>query len=352
MTANVPAMSTAGERVTLDDVAREAGVSLATVDRVLNNRAGVRDDTAARVRQAMEVLGYRLDPLAARLARGSTFRFCFILPAGTNPFMASLGQQVEAAAEWLYGQRASAEIRRVDVFDPAVLAAALESLGDAYQGVAVVAYDDPLVRAAIDDLVRAGVAVVTLVSDVPSSKRHHYVGIDNTAAGRTAGSLMGRFLGGRKGKVGVVVGSLGLRDHVERHFGFSQVVSAEYPSLELLPVLQGRDNTELTKAAVAGLLREHPDLVAIYNVGGGTRGLGAALEESARARDVVVIAHELTEPARRYLLRGLFDAVINQNPGHEARSAARVLLANCLGEPIVAEQEQIRIDIFMRDNLP
>lgn len=345
-------MSAAGERVTLDDVAREAGVSLATVDRVLNKRAGVRDDTAARVRQAMETLGYRLDPLAARLARGSTFRFCFILPTGTNPFMAQLGQHVEAAAEWLYAQRASAEIRRVDVFDPAALAAALEAVGDTYQGVAVVAYDDPLVRAAIDDLVQAGVAVITLVSDVPTSKRLHYVGINNTAAGRTAGSLMGRFLGGRSGKVAVVVGSLGLRDHVERHFGFSQVVGSDYPSLELLPVVQGRDNTELTKAAVEELLREHPDLVGIYNVGGGTRGLGAALEDSGRGQDLVVIAHELTEPARRYLLRGLLDAVINQNPGHEARSAARVLMAHCLGEAIIPEQEQIRIDIFMRDNLP
>ncbi|WP_040484955.1 LacI family DNA-binding transcriptional regulator [Lutibaculum baratangense] len=345
-------MSTAIERVTLDDVAREAEVSLATVDRVLNNRPGVREGTATRVRQAMEKLGYRVDPLAARLARGSSFRFCFILPAGTNPFMAALGQQVEATAEWLYGQRASAEIRQVDVFDPVVLAAALDSLGTIYQGVAVVAYDDPLVRAAIDDLVRSGVAVVTLVSDVPSSKRQHYVGINNTAAGRTAGSLMGRFLAGRRGKVGVIVGSLGLRDHMERQFGFSQVLSGEYPSVELLPVVQGRDNTEMTKAAAAALLKSHPDLVGLYNVGGGTRGLGAALEESGRAQDLVVIGHELTEPARRYLLHGVFDAVINQNPGHEARSAARVLLAHCLAEPLVAEQEQIRIDIFLRDNLP
>ena len=292
-------MSTAGERVTLDDVARAAGVSLATVDRVLNNRAGVRGETAARVRQAMEALSYRLDPLAARLARGSSFRFCFILPTGTNPFMEALGQHVASAAEWLYGQRASAEIRRVDIFDPAALAASLESLGEDYQGVAVVAYDDPLVRAAIDDLVRAGVAVITLVSDVPSSRRHHYVGINNTAAGRTAGSLMGRFLAGRQGKLGVVVGSLGLRDHVERHFGFSQVIGGDYAALELLPVVQGRDNTELTKAAVARLLDEHPDLVGLYNVGGGTRGFGAAIEESGRAHDLVVIAHELTDPARR-----------------------------------------------------
>jgi LacI family transcriptional regulator len=46
------------------------------------------------------------------------------------------------------------------------------------------------------------------------------------------------------------------------------------------------------------------------------------------------------------------DAAISQNPGQEARAAVRVLLALARGEPILSEQEKIRIDIVMRDNLP
>ena len=70
------------------------------------------------------------------------------------------------------------------------------------------------------------------------------------------------------------------------------------------------------------------------------------------ARDVVWIAHELTVHTRALLLRGVIDAVINQDPGHEARSAARVLLAHCWDDPVVPDQEKITIDIFLRDNLP
>ena len=92
-----------------------------------------------------------------------------------------------------------------------------------------IALDHPRVRAAIDDLAARDVAVVTLVSDAPSSRRLHYVGIDNPAAGRTAATLMGRFLSGRKGAVGVIAGSLALRDHAERQFGFHQILSSEYP---------------------------------------------------------------------------------------------------------------------------
>lgn len=339
-------------RTTLEDVARVAGVSLATVDRVVNRREGVREKTIARVEAAVARLGYRTDPVAARLARNQSFRFAFILPTGNNSFMANLTEQVQRTAEWLAAQRAFIDVVQVDVFDPDALAGALEALPPAYHGVATVALDHPRVRAAIDDLVARRVAVVTLVSDSPSSRRMHYVGIDNPAAGRTAATLMGRFLAGRKGSVAVIAGSLALRDHAERQFGFHQILSSEYPDLTALPALVGRDDSGRTRTLTAELLKRHPDLLGIYSAGAGNRGIAAALEEAGRARDIVWIAHELTHHTRRFLLHGTIDAIINQDPGHEARSAARILLAHCWAEPIVLDQERIRIDIFLRDNLP
>ena len=124
-----------------------------------------------------------------------------MLPSGSNSFMTNLAEQVQRTADWLAGHRGFIDILHVDVFDPDVLAGALENLSPAYQGVAVIALDHPRVRAAIDELAARGVAVVTLVSDAPSSRRLHYVGIDNPAAGRTAATLMGRFLAGREGRL-------------------------------------------------------------------------------------------------------------------------------------------------------
>jgi LacI family transcriptional regulator len=103
---------------------------------------------------------------------------------------------------------------------------------------------------------------------------------------------------------------------------------------------------------VGALLAEHPDLVGLYNAGAGNRGIAEALEQAGRARDVIFVGHELTPHSRRFLMRGSMDAVINQDPGHEARSAARVLMALGLKQAIVPDQERIRIDIFVRDNLP
>ena len=339
-------------RITIQDVAREAGVSVATVDRVLNRRSGVRAETVKRVEAAADKLAYQPDRLAARLARARDYRFCFILPTGTNTFMQTLRAEVEGTAERLSVERVRIAVRLVDVFDAMALAEELESLGDDFDGVAVVALDHPAVREAINGLVDAGVKVVTLVSDAPGAKRVHYVGIDNTAAGRTAAMLLGRFIGQRDGKVGLIAGSLALRDHVERQFGFEQVMAREVPHLEVLPLREGRDGDEKVQAVTAALLEETPDLAGIYNVGAGNRGIAAALEAAGRAQEVVFLAHDLTPFTRRLLVRGIIDAVVNQDPGHQARSAARVLLSACEGTPIVVDQERIRIDVFLRDNIP
>lgn len=339
-------------RTTLEDVARTAGVSLATVDRVLNRRPGVHANTAERVQAAVDLLKYRPDRLAARLARGRDHRFRFVLPVGDNAFMQALEKEARSAAERFAEERVQIGITHVDVFDGDVLATALEAMQGEVDGVAVVALDHPRVREAIDELAAAGVTVVTLVSDVPRAGRSHYVGIDNSAAGRTAASLLGRFLSGREGKVGLIAGSVALRDHIERQLGFEQVMSRDFPHLKVLPIREGRDEDERAEALCRDLLRDHPDLVGLYNIGAGTSGIVTALESAGRERDLVFIAHDLTVFNRKYLIRGAIDAIIHQDPGHEIRSAVRLLLAEREGMPINPGQERIRIDIFLRENVP
>ncbi|WP_421696490.1 LacI family DNA-binding transcriptional regulator [Aestuariivirga sp.] len=339
-------------RATIEDVAEEAGVSVATVDRVLNGRAAVRQKTAERVEKAIRRLNYQPDRLAARLARAREYRFCFILPEGSNAFMIALGEAVKAEALRMAREKVVIDLRHADVFVAQTLATALDGIGSVYDGVAVVALDDPRVRESINALSDRGVSVVTLVSDVPSSRRAHYVGIDNSAAGRTAATLMGRYLCGREGKVGLIAGSLALRDHIERQFGFEQVMAHDFPSLVLLPVREGRDDRVKVQKVAEQMLADHPDMIGLYNVGAGSSGIATALQQAGRARDIVFITHELTEDTRRALIDGTIDIIINQDAGHEVRSAIRVLMSKTDRAPLVDSMERIRIDIYLRDNIP
>ena len=339
-------------QVRLADVAREAGVSTATVDRVLHGRSGVKSRTAERVAAVVRRLDYRPDPAATRLARARHRSICFVLPGGGHSFVTMLAGEVRNLGHWLSEQRASAHIENVDSFAPEVVARCLAGLHGRHDAVVVMALDHPQVRAAIDDLVASGTLVVTLVSDVPSSRRSHYVGIDNVAAGRTAASLLGRFVGEREARVGIVLGSHALRDHAERLFGFQQVMAAEFPALKLLAPLEGHDDPVQTQPLVTRLLKRERELAAIYTIGAGNRGIDAALRASGRADGLVWVCHELTAHTRRALLDGVADAVINQDAGHEIRSAVRLALARLGGERVVAAQERIRIDVFVKDNLP
>jgi len=339
-------------RATLEDVARHAEVSLATVDRVLNKRAGVRASTVEKVRDAVQQLDYRPDAAAARLARARHYKLCFVLPSGSNSFVALLRQQIAENQPWMSDQRLVAEAVEVDVFEPRTLATELHALAGRCDGVIVMALDHPLVKDAIDALVERGLAVITLVSDVPASKRQHFVGIDNVAAGRTAGTLVGRFVGKARGSVGIVVGSLSLRDHAERCFGFNQVMAAEYPGLTILPPVEGKDDDRRTEKAARELFAAQPKLAGLYSVGAGNAGIISALHGSGRAADTVFVGHELSSHSRAALLSGTMDAVINQDAGHEVRSALRLAFAHVAQEVVRPAQERIRIDIYLKDNLP
>jgi len=341
-------------QVRLADVAREAGVSTATVDRVLHGRSGVKSRTAERVAAVVRRVDYRPDPAATRLARARHRSICFVLPGGGHSFVTMLAGEVANLGHWLSEQRASAHIENVASFAPDVVARCLAGLHGRHDAVVVMALDHPQVRAAIDDLVASGTVVVTLVSDVPTSRRSHYVGIDNVAAGRTAASLLGRFVGARDARVGIVLGSHALRDHAERLFGFQQVMAGEFPRLKLLAPAEGHDDPAQTQPLVTKLLKREREreLAAIYSIGAGNRGIDAALRASGRADRLVWVCHELTVHTRRALLDGIADAVINQDAGHEIRSAVRLALARLGGERVVAAQERIRIDIFVKDNLP
>lgn len=340
-------------RPTVHDIAQAAGVSLATVDRVLNRRPGVRQATAARVQAAIDRLGYRRDVAAANLAKRRIYPLVFILPAGPNAFMRSLESAVVAAARRSALERTQLRLITVPAFDAAALAEALNDLDPAgLAGVALVATDSAAVRSAVARLTDDGVPVVTLVSDLPSTRRAHYVGIDNVAAGRTAASLLGRFLAGRRGKVAVLAGSMLVRDHVERRLGFDQVMRAEFPGLEVLPTLEGFDDGTAVARIMRDCLARERHVAGIYSLGAGNRGLIEVLEERRATARIPVVAHELTGHARRALTSGIFDAVINQDAGHEVRSAIRVMKARADGLDIDEEQERIRIDIFVRDNIP
>lgn len=338
-------------RATLQDVAREARVSVATVDRVLNMRDGVRARTRKIVRDAALRLGYVADdepPMETR-ATGRTLRFSFVFPAGTNSFIRQLARQIEAQASERTGLIARVEV--LEGFNPQSLAARLETLRGDVDGVGIIAQDHPLVRSAIRAFHQDQVPVVTLASDVLSVPRLAYVGIDNRQAGRLAGQLMGRFLCGRtSAKVALFAGSLSYRGHEEREVGFRSLLRDEFPNIDIVEQREMLDDGQRAYTETRSLLSEHPDLAGIYNVGGGTQGIARALKEAGRDKTLILIGHDVTDNNKQLLLDGTLDVVIDQNPRVEAREALNLLSAAARGQSY--NYIPPRLQVVFRENLP
>lgn len=338
---------------TVNDIARVAQVSLATVDRVLNARPGVRETTMKKVNRAIAELGYVRDTAAANLARGRVYEFVFILPSSGNEFLSALESQINTLAQSLRHERTRVTFVRVAAFDPIALARAIDAIdANKVDGVAIFGPETPSVRDSVAQLKAAGISVVSLVADIPSSERDYYVGIDNVAAGRTAAQLFGRFAGQQVGKVLVLTGSMLARDHLERRLGFDAVMSRDFPQLEVLASLEGRDDPDLIEALLPQAMADNPGIIGIYSSAAGNEGLLRFFAKNTNFDKPLVIAHELTPLSRAALQQDLFDAVISQDSGHLVRSAVRIMRANADQRPINTAQERIRIDVYLKENMP
>lgn len=337
-------------RSRIPDIARAAGVSTATVDRVLHGRANVRPQTAQRVLRAAAALDYL--PAEDAVPARAPLKLTFLFPTGTNRYLHILGETAAASAEHLAPAPVKCKSLHVEGFDPQALAQELLRHGRRSDGIAFMALDHPLVREAVQQLADEGVPVVTLVSDLSNSRRCAYVGLDNRAAGRTAALLLGRFLGKRNAQVALIAGSRSYRAHEEREAGFLSLIEEMFPQLQVVGLREGHDDAVLNQRQMRALLEQYPQLAGVYNIGGASDGVGRALQEAGRSDKLVFIGHGLTPDTRAMLIDGTMDAVITQSPQTVIGNALKVFCNVAAGRDPLAGVEALRLNLVLRENLP
>ena len=353
MPRGFPKPTTASSRrPRIADVARTAGVATATVDRVLNRRPGVRTATVHRVLKAAAALGYLTEADIATALRPAPARIVFLLPTGTNRFLHLLRNWIEFSEAHWNPFNVRCQCRFFEGFSPRALAESLLRHGPRSDGIAFFAIDHPAVRDAVAALAERRIPAVTLISDLSDSRRMAYVGLDNLAAGRTAGYLLTRFIAGREGRLALIAGSRSYRAHEERAIGFRQVVHELTPSVEVVDLREGHDDAERNYHQARQLLARHPDLAGIYNIGGASDGVGRALKEAGRERRVAFIGHGLSPDTRALLNDGTLDAVLTQDPHAITASCVRIFANLRDRREAFAGVEPMRIHLVLRENLP
>jgi LacI family transcriptional regulator, galactose operon repressor len=296
------------------------------VDRVLHGRAGVHPRTRDKVNQALAQLEAEYEHRAVKSFGASSAsqapqRLGFIIQAGqafTESFLRAIEKQRDGNRAW--------EIEGMGAASDDAVVEAIKGWTGGVDGLAVVCKNIPPITDELKRLREAGKRVMALVSDLELSARSAYLGIDNRAAGNVAAYLMGRHLEGRSGaQVAVVVGSFSYRCHEDREIGFRSIMRQQFESVEVLEVIKGEDSDEATYDAARKLLQAKPNILGVYNVAGGNRGLAQALAELQHPYRPVYITHELNRVTEPLLRTQQIDYLIVQDLDEMVRRATQFM---------------------------
>lgn len=291
-------------RPTIKDIAREAGVSVATVDRVLNARSPVRDDTTRKVAEAARRIGYharglldrRLDPALPDVRLG------FVLNKEKQEFYRTLRAEIERAVSERTDVRARMAIRFAPSQSPDDFVACLREVAELSDVVAASAVNHASLTREVQALKDRGIATFALLNDFAQGVRQNYLGLNNIKVGRIAAWMLAT--AARPGKLAVFVGGHRWHGHELRETGFRSLIREDAPGFTVLDTLVNLETRQLTYEATLDLLDRHPDLRGIYIAGGGMEGAIAALREVCAPRQVALVVSELTSESRAALTDG------------------------------------------------
>lgn len=337
--------------VTIKEIAKISGVCRATVDKIIHNRPGVKEATKKRVEQVMADLNYKPN-IAGRALKLQKKKITIgvVLYRGDSLPILLNGINEQLRNYEAFGLHA--EIKVVDYSEAEKQALILKEY--AVRGVAGVIisplHNDEVLEA-IALLVQKDIPVITINTDIPGSLRTCFIGQDTMQAGRTAARLMAKFIGGR-GTVAVISGSLNYLSDIRRLWGFSELLEAEYPAIEVAETVQTGEDPLVIYRETARLLHECPALNGIFITAGGVREVGRAVSALGFAGKVSIISFDLYDDIRELVQQGVIDCTIGQDLHQQGAYPIQLFFQHFFyNQPIPRGEIFTPIDIRIRENI-
>lgn len=338
---------------TLKQIAQAAGVSRGTVDRVLHGRGHVDPEVEKRIWQLLREMNYQPNQLGRALVMSSrSIKLGVICQFGETPFMKLVLDGVQRAKSDLEGMGATLLIESIHSYDEGLMLQTIDRMVDAgIQGLALTPGNSPAIHQKMQQVIAAGIPVVTLNSDAPDTGRLAYVGLDNYRAGQAAAGLLSLTL--RSG--GTILPISGYSEntsHSQRMQGFFDAIRKEFPQFHLLGPEHCRDIDHAAEEIVIRALESGTELSAIYLPGNGQAGVCQALRRFHRDQEICVLSFDLTKDNVQELKRGALDFILDQNAEEQGYRPAMLLYDKLvLGKSPVSEYLYTDICIKTRFNL-
>lgn len=340
-------------RPTITDVAREAGVSVATVDRTLNGRQKVRQETAQTVYQAAERIGYHAAGLIRQRLTGdlAQVRFGFVLHKQKQAFYRAFVEQIEKTVADTPHIHGTVRFAFTATQSPAEFADLMMEMNGRVDVVAASAVAHHQVTEAVTALQSDLIPCFALMNDFAQGVRQSYIGLNNIKVGRTAASMIATAVH-EPGRVAVFVGGYRWHGHDLRETGFRSYFRENAPRFSVRDTLVNLETRQLTYEATLDLLTRTPDLRGIYVAGGGMEGAIAALRELRQPGQVALVVNEITQESRRGLQDGYVTLVISTPLRRLCRDLVDMMvLAADQGVSGVGGQKFLQPDLYLPESV-
>ena len=322
--------------VTIKQIADLCGVSRGTVDRVLNNRGNVKPEKRELILQMAKKLNYTPNPAGKALAaQKSNPVVGILLPSKGIHFFDDVIDSLEKSEKKYepYGMRVIWQtVRGYDVEEQCRI---LNELKPKINALIVNPINDPRFVSKLNELIAAGIFVVTINNDVEQADTHYYVGSNYINGGRTMGALL-KMVGPDEAHIGVILGSLKLLGHRHRLQGLQESIN-NIPAYSIIEVIEDNDDNICSYDKTKNMLTAHPEInvLTILSSGGSYGTCRAAI--SMTDRNFLILVFDTIPTTREMMKSGIIRAAIYQHP-HQQGQKAMQLVFDYLVNGIIPER--------------
>jgi len=310
---------------TLGDIAKSLGTSIGTVHRALHDHPGVSPATKARVLQMARNLGYRPNLAARYLSSKKTLRISVNTLQGTTSFWDEVRTGIREEAASILLENVEVEFRTSPSLGEGEEEALEAAIAAKVDGIITFPSRPETLRPWIRRASRSHIPVVCVATDAPNSGRLGIVAVDTLASGAIAADLMGRFLGGRTGSIGITVFDMGITEHAEKYGAFESTLKSFYPQLELLKPIEDHDVEREAYRKCRKLFEERTDLAGMYVTTEASIPVLRAAGDAKVLDRLTIITTDLFPDLVPYIRSGGVAATIYQRPRAQGQMALRLL---------------------------
>ncbi|MCE0495315.1 LacI family DNA-binding transcriptional regulator [Vibrio salinus] len=307
----VDKINPSSKRATISDVAKKANVGVATVDRVINQRATVSAKTTKKVLQAAKELNFRTTHLMnnALINNARTCVVGVILQGKESHYLHSLTEEMKKVCE-LYQEHCRLEFCILDDISCTSMCEAITHMAKYCHLLGILTADHPQINETIKKTTEAGVPVITLISEISSQYVTTHIGEDARSSGRTAGWYIAN-LAKNSGSVGLIISDHRFLCQETYEVGFRTYIREKRQDLKIVDAVISQKDPNLAQQSTEQLLTHYPDLVGLYHAGGNPEGVVNALKQHNQYQMLTVISNELTGTTSEALRDGYLDIILS-----------------------------------------